>query len=913
MIQYTKIGLTTYVEVIQVTPSVSRFATSSVILGSSRWQNPGNRFDVLGDGVVDINDYNAIANYISAHGAGPLPKNRPANQPYIDVSGDGIVDSRDISQLLAYLQNKKILDTTVMPEYGITDIKLERDLLDPTTVVTVKDVAAKKNILPTSEYLVFQRDLSTNDLTEITYSTQVASRDSIVFVNKQVIVPVHPFTPGCYNDSCVFRLIKARISASEILPIRFNKTVSTTGVITGTGLPMPGMDTSEMPAQPVVVEQITPTVTYVEQTTTTTEITPPPIVVLDIFPSPCVIIGEIKLICLSTDGNNNASTDTCTALMTSNTTPSPYICSADSERAENNPSHLGMYIFRSYRYGVQQIETTLDPATSDFYHWIGGDYEINWALAGGDDPARMVGFIDPRTIPGAYLICLEDQGPPRGSVFDACVLVQPLPDGRVSCLQNGESDHTYTHKLFGPNGAIVFDPFVHGNSWITWEEASFFCPAWKAFNRSSLDENDIWASQSTAFPHYLQYDFHSGVVINKYAIQERNSPNFVGFPRDFSLQGSNDNTNWVTLDTRNNIGAPGPAAWSAYFTFNNGAAYRYYRLNITAVVGGSTEVNISELKLICLSVDGADNATTSTCTTIMASNTVPDPNVVAATSEYYSEYRSTYYSAWKAFNGTNLNESDRWISATSVPPWYIQYDFGAGRATAINKYAIQEQNYNGTTVVNGEIINEQNYNSGDGFPRDFSLQGSNDGANWATLDTRVNIDAPGMNAWSPYFTFSNGIAYRYYRIYITAVNGQLPMPITSTPSPTDCTIIPSANATIRSVVITQYNDAERITPTFQTAGQTQTTLYSNQDLVITFNAYDAEKGVYSAALWLDGVNIPITTGPHTNTSIGGVNFGVAIGKRAAGTHSYTIVATNNDGVSTTPQYTCWFTVLQGGA
>jgi len=920
----TKIGLTTYIEVIQVTPLVSKFATSSVILGSSKWQNPGNRFDVLGDGSVDINDYYAIVNYITAHGSGTLPKSRATNQPYVDVSGDGIVDGRDLAQMLAYLQNKKLIDSTSTPTYDINDIKLERDLVDPTTVATAKDVAAQKNIFPTSGYLVFKRNLSTNDLTEITYATSVASRDSLVFVSKQVIVPVHPFTPGCYNDSCVFRLIKARISASEILPIRFNKTISATGVITGTGLPMPGMDTSDMPAQPVVAEQTTPTVTYVEQTstgtetgttttepTTSVELTPPPVVLLDIFPSPCVIIGEIKLVCLSTNGTGNSSTTTCTALMTSNTTPAPYVCSADSERSENHPTHLGMYVFKSYRYGVQQVETHLDPTTSDFYHWIGGDYEINWALAGGDDPARMAGFIDPRTIPGAYLICLEDQGPPRGSVFDACVLVRPAAGGMVSCLQNGESDHTYLHKLFNPDGSVLFDPFAHGNSWTTWEEASYFCPAWKAFNRTALDENDMWASQTTAFPHYLQYDFNTGVVINKYAIQERNSPNFVGFPKDFSLQGSNNGTSWTTLDTRTNISAPGPASWSSYFSFNNGTAYRYYRLNITAVVGGGLEAAISELKLVCISVDGADNAAVSTCTTAMVSDTVPTPNVVSATSEYYSEYRSTYYSAWKAFSGTNLGESDRWISATSVAPWFIQYDFGAGHETAINKYALQEQNYNGTTVVNGSIINEQNYNIDAGFPRDWSLQASNDGTNWTTIDSRTGVEAPGINAWTQYFTFSNGVAYRYYRLYITNINGNLPIPTTITASPTDCVVTASTSATVRNVVITQFTESERTTPVFQTAGQSQTTLYSNQDLLITFNAYDLEKGVYSASLWVDGVRVPIITAPTTDTSVGGVNFSVEIGQRAAGIHSYTIVAVNNDGVQTTPSYTCWFTVLQG--
>ena len=897
----TQIGLTTYVEVIQVTPLLSSFNISNVILGVSRWQNPGNRFDVLDDGVVDINDYNAIINYITSHGSGVLPKNRPTNQPYVDVNGDGGVTNQDVSQLLAYLQSKKLIDTTPTKGYDISDFKIQRDLLNPITVTTVKDVAAQKNIFPTSDYLIFSRDLSTNDLTEITYTTAVASRDSLVFINKNVIVPVHPWTPGCYNDSCVFRLIKSRIAASEILPIRFNKTVGTVGVAAGTGLPMPGTDTSEMPPQPTVAEVITPTPIVVV----------PPTVLLDLFPSPCAIIGEVKLVCTSANGSANSGIVTCTAKMTSNTTPAPYVASADSEHGANNPTYLGQYFFKSYRYGVLQISTTLDPATQDFYHWIGGDYEINWALSGGDDPARMAGFIDPRTIPGAYLICLEDQPGPRSSVFDACVLVVPQPNGTVKCLQNGESDHTYQHKLFGPNGSVLFDPFAHGDVWYTYDVAASDCPAWKAFNQTNVDAGDQWESDTTAFPHYLQYDFNSAVVVNKYAIRERNSADYTGFPSSFTLQGSNDDINWVVLDTRAGTPAPGPNSWSAYFTFSNSTAYRYYRLNVSAVIGGGSRTNIAELKLVCYSI--GDNANTSACTTAMSSNTIPVPNVVSASSEYYSEYRGEYYSAWMAFNQTNLGESDRWISAASVAPWYIQYDFGAGFAVPINKYAIQEQNYDGTAVVNGTIINEQDYNSGDGFPRNFMLQGSNDATNWTTLDTRINIDPPGVNAWSDWFTFSNGTVYRYYRIYITAVNGQLPMPIVApvTPSaPSDCVIVSSSDATVRGVVITQYNESERTTPEFQTAGQTQTTLYSNQDLWITFNAYDAN-GVYIAELWLDGVKVPITTGPNQDTRTGGVNFGVAIGKRAAGVHNYSIVATNNNGVVTTPPYACWFTVLGG--
>jgi len=50
-------------------------------------------------------------------------------------------------------------------------------------------------------------------------------------------------------------------------------------------------------------------------------------------------------------------------------------------------------------------------------------------------------------------------------------------------------------------------------------------------------------------------------------------------------------------------------------------------------------------------------------------------------------------------------------------------------------------------------------------PKDWQLQGSNDGTNWTTLDTRSNI------SWSyeetKSFTLSSSVSYYYYRLYVT--------------------------------------------------------------------------------------------------------------------------------------------------
>ena len=86
-----------------------------------------------------------------------------------------------------------------------------------------------------------------------------------------------------------------------------------------------------------------------------------------------------------------------------------------------------------------------------------------------------------------------------------------------------------------------------------------------------------WSSSGGA-PQWLQYQFASGKAINGYE--------FTGFvqsqtPSNFTLQASNDGSNWTTLDTQT-----GNSALTRYYVFINTVSYTYYRLNITAITGG---------------------------------------------------------------------------------------------------------------------------------------------------------------------------------------------------------------------------------------------------------------------------------------------------------------------------------------
>ena len=133
------------------------------------------------------------------------------------------------------------------------------------------------------------------------------------------------------------------------------------------------------------------------------------------------------------------------------------------------------------------------------------------------------------------------------------------------------------------------------------------CYAWKAFDHDeahSTDPQECWIATSAAnesIPQWLKIDMgpDASIVINKYGFLSRNSadPAYVASPRDFELAGSNDNSTWVSLDSRTDFDQLPSNTWSEYLTFTNGAGYRYYRLSITRSWGDGL-TSLSQLKLV---------------------------------------------------------------------------------------------------------------------------------------------------------------------------------------------------------------------------------------------------------------------------------------------------------------------------
>jgi hypothetical protein len=104
--------------------------------------------------------------------------------------------------------------------------------------------------------------------------------------------------------------------------------------------------------------------------------------------------------------------------------------------------------------------------------------------------------------------------------------------------------------------------------------------------------------------------------------------------------------------------------------------------------------------------------------------------------------------AAKAFDG---NAGTKWLSSTQC---WLQYDFGTGVSQTVKRYDITSAN---------DVPTRD--------PRDWQLQGSNDGSSWTAVDTRTAQASFPNRYQTMSFSVASPGAYRYYRFNVTANNG----------------------------------------------------------------------------------------------------------------------------------------------
>lgn len=230
----------------------------------------------------------------------------------------------------------------------------------------------------------------------------------------------------------------------------------------------------------------------------------------------------------------------------------------------------------------------------------------------------------------------------------------------------------------------------------------------------------------------MEQEFSQPQIVNRYTLTSGNdAPD--RDPKSWELRASNDGENWEVLDTRNEESFP-DRNQTREFTVDNENAYKYYRLYITENYG-SNLLQISEWRLLSLQlIDSSQPADVTTG----ASLTVSRENNAGADG---------------AEGSSKLIDND------------IYTKFLADYSTDF--YMQQE-------LVNPAVVSKYTITSGndapDRDPVDWELAGSNDGANWDVLDTRVDQTFDGRNITRE-FMVNNDTAYQYYRLSVTSNNG----------------------------------------------------------------------------------------------------------------------------------------------
>jgi len=116
-------------------------------------------------------------------------------------------------------------------------------------------------------------------------------------------------------------------------------------------------------------------------------------------------------------------------------------------------------------------------------------------------------------------------------------------------------------------------------------------PAWCAMGGSG------YLSNGTGLPQWIQYQFTTAVKVVSYSIRPWWIDNYPSrTPKDWTLEGSNDGTNWTTIDTVTGW-LPANSADYVEFVVDSPDSYAYYRLNVTANQGAVAYLGIGGWKM----------------------------------------------------------------------------------------------------------------------------------------------------------------------------------------------------------------------------------------------------------------------------------------------------------------------------
>jgi gliding motility-associated-like protein len=333
-------------------------------------------------------------------------------------------------------------------------------------------------------------------------------------------------------------------------------------------------------------------------------------------------------------------------------------------------------------------------------------------------------------------------------------------------------------------------------------------------------------------PLWIMWQCNTPVAAAQYALTSGNDSQGRD-PKDWTFEGSNNATDWTILDTRTAEEFSGRGMTKTY-TFSNTTNYTYYRLNISTMfdatsatfqmaewgIAGSnppdapadvTIVTTGGQETILTWTDNADtesgfeierseNGTDFVKVGQVNGNvtTFADKGVVAATLYYYRVRAVNFFggSAYTAVASiTTMTSTGALTDLTddggTLTGLYENPKESENRAKLIDnslgtKFLIPAEvgtlpywvQYKSTTGADKQLT-KYTLTSGDDAagrdPKNWTLEGSNDGTNWTVVDTRNNFLFAARNQ-TVTFVLAAPVQYMYYQLSVTANNGSTTIP-----------------------------------------------------------------------------------------------------------------------------------------
>ncbi len=325
--------------------------------------------------------------------------------------------------------------------------------------------------------------------------------------------------------------------------------------------------------------------------------------------------------------------------------------------------------------------------------------------------------------------------------------------------------------------------------------------------------NNKWFGGGSS--NWVQFAYSTAQIWNIYAMTSAND-----FPnrdaKDWTLSGSNDGSNWVTIDTRTDQPVWSGRNSTLKFPFSNSTAYLYYKLDI---IDNHEEWGTQLAELAFSYIDSSDIESPSVPEGLSAS----DVTANSFTLSWNASSDNIGVTGYEVFRDgmTQGTLSDTSMDISGLFPaaiysmtvrardelgnWSAQsselqvatnddHDTITNRLiTASNENAplegidkLMDGNIYSKWLCSGntawakvqypaaKIINEYHIASANDSPerdpKDWTILGSNDGVNWDTLDTRTNETWTGRYSTNSY-SFSNSLGYTYYKWNIILNNG----------------------------------------------------------------------------------------------------------------------------------------------